>query len=149
MQFQVPQFIDVEDTIFGPLTFKQFIYIAGGAGIALIAWKVLPFFIAAPLMGIAVALGIALAFIKHNERPLIVIIEHAFYYLLGSKLYLWDNARKKQSAVKQSAEPVDTTQAMNIPKLSESKLHELAWSLDIKERVGESEANAADTTISN
>ena len=27
MQYQVPQFIEVEDKIFGPLTFKQFLYI--------------------------------------------------------------------------------------------------------------------------
>jgi hypothetical protein len=29
MQFRVPQFIDIEDKLFGPLTFKQFIYLAG------------------------------------------------------------------------------------------------------------------------
>lgn len=33
MQFQVPQFIEVEDKIFGPLTFKQFVYIAGGVAL--------------------------------------------------------------------------------------------------------------------
>ncbi|TSC61742.1 MAG: SsrA-binding protein, partial [Parcubacteria group bacterium Athens0416_74] len=32
MQFQVPQFIEVEDKIVGPLTFKQFVFIAGGLG---------------------------------------------------------------------------------------------------------------------
>jgi len=26
MQFQVPQFIEIEDKIFGPLTLKQFLY---------------------------------------------------------------------------------------------------------------------------
>ncbi len=33
MRFEVPQFIDVEDKIFGPFTFKQFLYLAGGAGL--------------------------------------------------------------------------------------------------------------------
>ena len=32
MQFQVPQFLDVEDKIVGPFTIKQFIYLAGGVG---------------------------------------------------------------------------------------------------------------------
>ena len=32
MRFQVPQFIEIESKIFGPLTFKQFIYLAGGGG---------------------------------------------------------------------------------------------------------------------
>ena len=30
MQYQVPQFIEVEDKIFGPLTFKQLVYVVGG-----------------------------------------------------------------------------------------------------------------------
>ena len=34
MMFSVPQFIDVEDKIIGPLTLKQFIYLAGGAGLS-------------------------------------------------------------------------------------------------------------------
>ena len=37
MRFEVPQFVDIEDKIFGPLTFKQFIYIAGGAGVSVVA----------------------------------------------------------------------------------------------------------------
>jgi hypothetical protein len=142
MQFQVPQFIEVEDTIFGPLTFRQFVYIAGGAGIALIAWKLLPFLIAAPIIGAAVGLGVALAFVKYNDQPFIVMLEHAFYYLIGSKLYLWDNRRKAASA--QMAEPIKLDRAMGIPKLSDSKLHELAWSLDIKERMNEAESGAND-----
>jgi len=137
MQFQVPQFIEVEDAIFGPLTFKQFVYIAGGAGIALIAWRLLPFFIALPIMGAAVALGAALAFVKYNDRPFIVMLEHAFYYLLNAKLYLWDNSRKARP--KPTEIPISPEAALGIPKLSESKLHELAWSLDIKERIRENE----------
>jgi hypothetical protein len=42
MRFQVPQFIEVEDKIFGPLTVKQFIYLAGGAGLVFILYHFLP-----------------------------------------------------------------------------------------------------------
>jgi len=63
MQFQVPQFIEVEDKIFGPLTFKQFVYMAGGAGLAYLLWRVLPFLLAAPLIMGAIGLGAALAFL--------------------------------------------------------------------------------------
>ena len=142
MQFQVPQFIEVEDTIFGPLTFKQFVYIAGGVGIALVAWKLLPLLIAAPIIGVAIGFGVALAFVKYNDQPFIVMLEHGFYYLIGSKLYLWDNRRK--SAPQQIAEPIKLDRALGIPKLSDSKLHELAWSLDIKERMNEAESGSND-----
>src|SRR3989344_7648513 len=94
MQFQVPQFIEVEDKIFGPLTFKQFVYVAGGAGAAYLFWRVLPFFFSVPLiLGIG-ALAASLAFFKYNGRPFIVAMEHAFYYLIRTKLYLWNNAEK-------------------------------------------------------
>lgn len=142
MQFQVPQFIEVEDTIFGPLTFRQFVYVAGGIGIAVLAWQLLPFLAAAPIMGGAVAAGVALAFVKYNDRPLIYMLEHGFYYLLGSKLYLWDNTRKIKNAPQSVAQQVQDNRALGIPKLSDSKLHELAWSLDIKERI----ADAQDST---
>ena len=44
MRFQVPQFIEVEDKIFGPLTFKQFVYVTGGVGLAVILFLFLPRF---------------------------------------------------------------------------------------------------------
>ena len=39
MQFQVPQFIEIEDKIIGPFTVKQFIYLVGGAGMDFIILK--------------------------------------------------------------------------------------------------------------
>jgi len=42
MRFKVPQFIDIEDKIFGPFSFKQFVYLAGGAGLCYIFFKTLP-----------------------------------------------------------------------------------------------------------
>ena len=57
MRFQVPQFIDIEDKIFGPLTFKQFVYLAGGGGLAFLIYKSVPFMLALPLMLAVIGLG--------------------------------------------------------------------------------------------
>ena len=62
MRFQVPQFIEIEDKIFGPLTFKQFIYIAGSIGIGVIAFAFLPTFIAIIIALPVAAFGAMLAF---------------------------------------------------------------------------------------
>lgn len=134
MQFQVPQFIEVEDKVFGPLTFKQFVYIGGGLGGAYVLWRVLPHLIAVPL-GLAVAgFAFALAFLQVNGRPFIIGVESAFYYLLRGKLYLWNNTRKTQQAtIMKTVAP--QTSAAYVPKLSDSRLHDLAWSLDINERI--------------
>jgi hypothetical protein len=134
MQFQVPQFIEVEDKIFGPLTFRQFIYILGGGGACYLAWRLLPLFVAVPIILCIGALAAALAFLQYNGRPFIVSLESAFYYALRTKLYLWNNERRAKKPVEQKVEDV-RRENVYIPKLSESRLHELAWSLDIKERI--------------
>ena len=136
MQFQVPQFIEVEDKIFGPLTFKQFIYMAGGAGAAYLLWRVLPLFLAAPLIAGVGGLAAALAFMQWNGRPFILAIENAFYFLMRSKLYLWNNEKKPKKLRAGSQKlPSSSASGVYIPKLSDSRLHELSWSLDIKERI--------------
>jgi hypothetical protein len=137
MQFQVPQFIDVEDKIFGPLTFRQFIYVTGGTGMSYMVWRTLPQFIAIPAIVIIGGIAGAMAFAQWNGQPFIVAVEHAFYFLIHKKLYLWNNERARiATAARAAANPVAATpHTTYIPKLSDSKLHELAWSLDINERI--------------
>ncbi len=136
MQFQVPQFIEVEDKIFGPLTFRQFVYLVGGAGGCYLVWRVLPSFLALPIVVVIGGLALALAFVTYNNRPFIIALENAFFYGIRSKFYLWDNQRKAKQQQKEVVHVADTARAATyIPKISDSRLHDLAWSLDIKERV--------------
>ena len=132
MRFQVPQFIEVEDKIFGPLTLRQFIYLAGGVGIIVILWITTPRPLAM-LIGFPVGIfSAALAFYKVNERPFIHMLESAFNYIVGSKLYLW---KKQDKPIEKKGSPESPEALMTAPKLSENRLKELAWSLDIKENV--------------
>ena len=145
MQFQVPQFIEVEDKIFGPLTFKQFVYLAGGAGFGYILWRIFPIYIAAPLIASVVGLGAMLAFFKYNGRPFILALEHGFFFFIRSKLYLWSNESKRAPVAQTPMSVLQSTSSeVYVPKLSESKLHDLAWSLDIKERIAEGSATDTD-----
>lgn len=134
MQFQIPQFIEVEDKIFGPLTFRQFVYITGGLGSSYILFRVFPIFISLPFIATLLGLAAALAFFKYNGRPFILALEHGFSYVVHPKLYLWNNERKRDVATAKTATQEHTGE-IYVPKLSDSKLHELAWSLDIKERI--------------
>lgn len=89
MRFEVPQFIEIEDKIFGPLTWKQFIYVAGAGGFMVMAFFILPF-IFFVLIAIPVgALSAALAFYPVNNRPFSVFLESIFNYFKNSRLYLW------------------------------------------------------------
>jgi len=135
MQFQVPQFIEVEDKIVGPLTFKQFVFIAGGFGMAYVFWRLLPLIAAAPLIVGSLGFAAALAFLQINGRPFLIALEHGFYFFLHPKLYLWSNARSKKATTKRAEEPTEKTAAVYVPRLTDSRLHELSWSLDINERI--------------
>lgn len=131
-QYQVPQFIEVEDKIFGPLTLKQFIYLAGGGGVCLMLFTLLPLWLVLILGVPVMSLSAALAFYRVNGRPFIVALEHAASYFFGSKLYLWKQRDAK--AQKEAAPETAAAQSQLVPKLSQSKLKDLSWSLNIKDR---------------
>jgi hypothetical protein len=128
MRFEVPQFIDIEDKVFGPLTFKQFIYLAGSAGLSAVLWIFAPLLIALPLIAVCVGLGVALAFYKINNKPFISVIESAFRYSLAHKLYIWKKETKKATSEKEN---VAQDVGIAVPRISDSKLRDLAWSLDV------------------
>lgn len=133
MRFQVPQFIEVEDRIFGPLTITQFIYLAGGLGFLVGMWLILPLW-AALILGLPVAiLGAGLAFVKINERPLITIMEHAFEYYLKDKLYIWDKRQKTVGELAEDAVTRTEDPAQFVATATSNKIKDLSWSLDIKE----------------
>lgn len=123
----MPQFIDVEDKIFGPLTFKQFVYLAGGGGLSVVLFVFLPKIVAILFIAPVAALAVALAFYKVNEKPFIFFMEAALRYMVTKKLYVWKKEPKKPVT-----EHVDVSTApLDVPRLSDSRLRDLAWSLDI------------------
>jgi hypothetical protein len=88
MRFEVPQFIEIEDKIFGPFTWRQFLYLCGGMGMAaaiFLTSKILFVFVGIPL---AILSG-ALAFYSVNSRPFSAFLESILNYFTGQKLYLW------------------------------------------------------------
>jgi len=130
MQFRVPQFLDVEDKIFGPFTFSQFVYLAGGAGLCFVAFKLLGFLLAIiPVLAIA-AFAVALSFYRPNNKPFIHTVESALKYFSQNKLYLWQRRKVKIEAKIQEAK-AEKAEASVGAKLSGSKLRDLAWSLDV------------------
>ncbi len=129
MRFQVPQFTEVEDKIIGPFTFKQFVYLAGAGGAVVALFFVLPTFIAIFFALPIAAFGAALAFYKVNGQPFIRVVEAWVTFTVTKKLYLWKH-EEKQASAKQMARPIN---ASAVPKLSESKLRDLMWSMDVKQ----------------
>jgi len=132
MEYQVPQFIEVEDKIFGPFTLKQFIYVAGGVGLCVILLLYFPLAIGIVLALPVAALTAALAFYKINNKPFVEIMEAAFKFYIGDRLYLWKK-EKSQAPQASAAQAPEAPAAPQKLGLSSSRLKDLAWSLDIKD----------------
>jgi hypothetical protein len=130
MRYQVPQFIEIEDKIIGPLTIKQFVYLAGGAGMSFIAYRLLPLLLALPAIAVIIVLSLALAFYKVNNRNFIDFLESIFFFYTKGRLYIW---KKEPQKVEPQKVATPAAPEVFVPKLSESKLKDLAWSLDINE----------------
>ena len=118
MNFQVPQFIETEDKIVGPLTLRQFLYIASGAGLSFILffflntglWIFFTFFIA--------MIAVSFAFIRVNGRPLSVAFLYATKYYWKPRKYLW----QRETKILKAAAP-------KLPE-TESKISQLKSRLD-------------------
>ena len=138
MRFEVPQFIDIKDKIFGPFTFAQFIFIVGGAGLGYIIIRAVPTVFKYVLAALPLALGLALAFFKYNGRPFTYTLQAFFIFLFSNKLYLWRQrpaakkpAQPNEPEAQENTEPTTTTQE---ERLSDQRLRDLAWNLDILEK---------------
>lgn len=133
MQFKVPQFIDIEDKLFGPFTFRQFAYLVGGGGMIFVAYRLLPFFVAIFIIIPVAALTGLLVFYKINNKPFIYYLQAGINYALGSKLYVW-----KQRLVKHSDkhdEDVNIPQKVSIvPMTSNNTLKDISWNLDVQDK---------------
>ncbi|MFZ2038892.1 MAG: PrgI family protein [Minisyncoccia bacterium] len=136
MEFQVPQFIEVEARIFGPFTIKQFVYLAGGVGSIFFIYYFVQSIIWAIILSLPiVALALALAFYRINNRPFAIVLEDAFKYFVSSKLYIWRRTAKKISEISPLVSPEQKDGAISVPKMSGSRLRELSWSLDVSPKI--------------
>ena len=129
MRFEVPQFIDIEDKIFGPFTWKQFIYLMGGGGIAAVLFLTTNFFIFTIFGFPVLALALLLAFYRINDRPFVVFLESMAMYYSNTKLYLW-HKEEDMSYQQESAE--GTSVSYYTPPSGGSNLNSLSRKLELE-----------------
>lgn len=88
-QYQVPQFIDVEDKVVGPMTLRQFFIVAGGIGISVLLFIMLRLAFAIVLSVPIVTFAFALAFIKINGMPFWRYLMAAVGFAARPQEYFW------------------------------------------------------------
>lgn len=142
MKFRVPQFIDIEDKIIGPLTLKQFGYVVGAGGVSFILWTFIPIHFLAVIVIVPVAgLFLALAFVKYNNRSFGEFLESAFMYYTGAKIYTWKQPAPELETNQTNIDKIvsDTTKQMIISKTDRDRIHDLSLGLDVLDRVSAEE----------
>ena len=100
MRFTIPQFIERESKIIGPLTFKQFIYIAAAGAVCFVFYFSAPFyaFVISSLFFGSVAL--AFAFLKIRGQELPTVLKNFLIFFITPKMFIW----RKGKAAKVFAE---------------------------------------------
>lgn len=94
-QYQMPQFIEIEEKIIGPLSLKQFLYLAGGGSIVFVSYFFLSFSFFVIFSILILAFSAALAFIKINGQPFSVFLKNFFVFIFKQKIYIWKSEEKK------------------------------------------------------
>jgi len=97
MRFTLPQFIEHEPKIVGPLTFRQFSFIGVAAAICFILYYTVPFsvfLIACLILGGG---AMALAFLRIGGRSLPTILGNFLKFSVSPKIFIW---RKIEAPIK-------------------------------------------------
>jgi len=128
-QVVVPQFLDVEDKIIGPVSVRQFIELVIGAIIIAILYRLLyfPYFVVSGL--IVFAISIIVAFAKINGQVFHIFMLNFCQTMMRPKLKIW---RKKISLkqiksdlvkpIPQTYHPIKTKKPLTTSRLSEIAL---------------------------
>jgi len=128
MRFEVPQFIDKEDKIFGPFTWKQSIYLAGGGGICAVSYFTLPFIIFV-LIGVPIGgLALLLTFYPINDRPFEYFLEAMIYFYKHNRIYYW---RKKSNIVYRNKIEETTSPRLQSTLIQERDINALSRKLEL------------------
>ena len=129
--YNVPQFIDTEDKIVGPLTAKQLGWLFGAGGILLVLWNLLDFayFVIAALF--VLALAGAFAFYRPNGQSFLKFVTSMVFFGFRPKIYVWK--RDIQSGLILKKAPAKKPAAgENLRKkaLNQDKIREISSLLD-------------------
>jgi PrgI family protein len=141
MEFTIPQFIEKEAKIVGPLTFKQFAFFGLAVLVSAALYFILPkiiFFVVGPILIVG---AFALAFYKKEGVPLPDLMIGFFSFIFKPKIYLWKKKGVpprflRPEEIKKRTIKKEAQEERRGPRLKMSKgshLHDLFTQVETKE----------------
>lgn len=129
MMSNVPQFIDIEDKVAGPLTWRQLLWVIAMGIILLVLYNMLPG-IAFIVVAIPIVLFFsALAFYRPQGQSLISFLGHGFFFFFRPKVAVWERPVVRPRAVS-AAKPQRQAEPDRSKGVSREELRNLAKMLD-------------------
>ena len=90
-QFTVPQFLDVESKIIGPLTTRQFLIILAVSVVGGISYKIFDFSLFLTVAFVLFILMVLFAFVKVNGRPFHLFLLNIVQTVRRPGIRVWNN----------------------------------------------------------
>lgn len=133
MRFKVPQNIDIEDRILGPLSMVQFVYAVIGFGFSYVVYSAIPtpfsYIIIAPVLLFVVLLD----FVKINERPFLDFFKSAIVYMSMPRQRFWHQGDDTDMDIEFYQVKKDTGPVVQSKGITTEDISALARSLDTKD----------------
>ena len=133
-QFTVPQFIDVENKIIGPLTTRQFLIILAAAIIIGISYKLFDFSLFLTVAIVVFLIAVLFSFVKINGRPFHLFVLNLAQTWRRPGIRVWNN----RTAILDETTPITAVKPEQKPIVKEpykkSRLAELSLVVDTKGR---------------
>lgn len=127
-QFVVPQFIDVEDKIFGPITTRQFLILLVAGLTIFIAFKLTDIALFIFLLVLIGGIALVLAFVKINGQTFHFFLLNIFQTMRRPSLRIWNKSMTKaelnESRLSGKVEIME--KVVEVPHLSYSRLRDLS-----------------------
>ncbi len=133
MQFAVPQFIEVESKVIGPISVRQFVILLCTAGAMFVLYELLSFAVFILPGIITLGIGVTFSFVKINSQPFHTFILSIVQTFKRPRLSVWYHqgiapsiiaTNKRKSKVDTTPPPADKS------NLTDSRLAELSLIVD-------------------
>jgi len=133
-QFTVPQFIDVEDKIIGPITARQFIIMLAGFMVIGVLYKIFDFSAFLTFGVLIFIISVAFSFIKVNGRPFHFFVLNLAQTFKKPYLRTWNHAIGKTEEHYAEKEMKEIKDIITPPKrhYTTSRLAELSLIVDTR-----------------
>ncbi|MFH0819054.1 MAG: PrgI family protein [Patescibacteria group bacterium] len=129
MNFVVPQFIEVESKVIGPISIRQFIILLVTAGFLWLFWTILTFWFAAIVDIFCLAVGGTFAFVKINSQPFHIFALCYVQTMRSPALKVWQRERNFiLKKIEKKAKPTVAPAYKAVP--TQSRLTELSLLVD-------------------